>query len=196
MWKGCKRPVQLGFNTVLFGGHPLEESFRWAQACGYDGVEISAIDGMSEHLVLSRWKEIVPHIRELSTRYGLAVTAMEQPSQDPARMEQAFEAAAAIGIPVINCGPGGKTGDEASLRQAIDSLGALARRAAAFGVTLCAKAHVGQAMHNTPTTLEVLKAVNLPSFGLDMDPSHIHRANEPLAPARRRTADSASVSVS
>ena len=33
-------------------------------------------------------------------------------------------------------------------------------------------------MYNTPTTLRVLEAVTHPAFGLDMDPSHIHRAGE------------------
>ena len=170
--------MKLGFNTVLFGGHDMETAFKYAAACGYDGVEISAIDGMSEHLVLERWEALAPVIIDLSQRYGVPVTAMEQPSQDPDRMMQAFAAARRIGIPVINCGPGGKTGDAASLAAAIASLRSLAERAADFGVTLCVKAHVGQAIHDTPTTLRALEAIDLPAFGLDMDPSHIHRANE------------------
>ncbi len=44
-------------------------------------------------------------------------------------MEQAFQAAVEIGIPIVNCGPGGKTDDEATLQQSIDSLGKLARLA-------------------------------------------------------------------
>jgi sugar phosphate isomerase/epimerase len=40
------------------------------------------------------------------------------------------------------------------------------------------KAHVGAAIYNTPTTLAALKAIGSPGGGLDMDPSHIHRANE------------------
>ena len=38
-------------------------------------------------------------------------------------MEQAMQAAADIGIPIINCGPGGKSGDEASLQQSIEDSG-------------------------------------------------------------------------
>ena len=52
---------------------------------------------------------------------------MEQPSRDVAKMETAMQAAVEIGIPIINCGPGGETGDEASLQETIDELGALAR---------------------------------------------------------------------
>ena len=170
--------MKLGVNSVLFGGYDMEAAFKWAKTCGYDALEISAIEGMSEHLVLDRWKELAPLIRQLSKTYELPVQAMEQPSQDHAVMETAFQAAVEIGIPIINCGPGGKSDDEESLRQAIDALGTLADKAAQYGVTLCVKAHVGAAIYNTETTLHALEAITSPAFGLDMDPSHIHRADE------------------
>jgi sugar phosphate isomerase/epimerase len=170
--------MKLGVNSVLFGGHDMEAAFQWTKACGYDALEVSAIDGMSQHLVLARWREVAPAIKELSKKYELPVQAMEQPSQDAAVMEAAFQAAVEIGIPVVNCGPGGKMDDEATLQQSIETLGKLADLAGKYGVMLCVKAHVGCAMYNTPTTLRVLQAISNPAFGLDMDPSHIHRANE------------------
>jgi len=168
----------LGANSVLFGGHDLETAFTNIQLAGYDGIELSAIDGMSEHLVISRWKECVPQIRDLAAKTGLKLTAMEQPNRDPAIMRAAMEAAAAAGIPVINCGPGGKSGDEQSMLDLIASLKELSKMAADHGVMVCVKAHVGACMFNTPTTLRVLESVDSPAFGLDMDPSHIYRANE------------------
>lgn len=170
--------MKVGANSVLFGGFDLDTAFRCTALSGYDGIELSAIDGMSEHLVIDRWRELVPEIRELSRIYGLPVLAIEQPSQDPDRMERTFEAAAALECPIINCGPGGKSGDEQSLQEVIDSLGKLADRAQRHGVILCVKAHVGAAIYNTPTTLRALEAIDHPAFGLDMDPSHIHRADE------------------
>ena len=170
--------MKLGANSVLFGGHDLEAAFKHLAMAGYDGIELSAIDGMSEHLVLARWQEIAPEIKRLSREYGLEMLAMEQPSQDLARMETAFQAAVEIGVPIINCGPGGKTGDEASLQQSLDSLGRLASMAEKYGVTLCVKAHVGASIYNTPTTLKVMQAISSPGLGIDMDPSHIYRAGE------------------
>ena len=170
--------MQLGANSVLFGGYDLETAFNYTALAGYDGIELSAIDNMSEHLVLDRWRELVGPIRELAARYELALLAMEQPSRDAAKMEQALQAAVELGIPVINCGPGGKTDDEASLQQTIDELGSLARLAERYGVTLCVKAHVGASIYNTPTTLRAMAAIDSPNFGIDMDPSHIYRANE------------------
>jgi sugar phosphate isomerase/epimerase len=170
--------MKLGANSVLFGGHGLETAFQYARLCGYDGIELSAIDGMSEHLVLDRWREIAPHIKQLSKQHELSLLAMEQPSQDPTKMDLAFQAAAELSIPIVNCGPGGKANDESTFQPVVDSLGKLADRASYFGVTLCFKAHVGQYVYNTPTTLKVLGALNHPNLGLDMDPSHIWRAGE------------------
>lgn len=168
----------LGANSVLFGGYDMETAFRTLAMAGYDGIELSAIDGMSRHLVLDNWKESAPEIKRLVEETGLKLLAMEQPSQEQAKMEQAFQAAVEIGIPIINCGPGGKSDDEASLQQSINSLGELAERAERYGVTLCVKAHVGASIYNTPTTLRAMEAIGSPAFGIDMDPSHIWRANE------------------
>jgi sugar phosphate isomerase/epimerase len=168
----------IGANSVLFGGYDMDTAFKNIALAGYDGIELSAIDGMSRHLVLDNWKEIGPEIKRLAVETGLKLLAMEQPSQDPAKMEQAFQAAAEIGIPIINCGPGGKSDDEESLQQSINSLGSLAERAEHYGVTLCVKAHVGASIYNTPTTLRAMEAITSPAFGIDMDPSHIWRANE------------------
>lgn len=170
--------MKLGANSVLFGGYDLETAFKYLAMAGYDGIELSAIDGMSEHLVLARWREIAPTIKKLATDYNLELLAMEQPSQDAAKMEEAFQAAVEIGIPIVNCGPGGKSDDEETLQQSIDSLGRLADRAEHYGVTLCVKAHVGASIYNTPTTLRAMEAITSPAFGIDMDPSHIWRAGE------------------
>lgn len=170
--------MKLGANTVLFGGYDMETAFKYLALAGYDGVEVSAIKGMSEHLVLDRWPEIAPEVKRLAQVYELELLAMEQPSRDPAVMESAMQAAVECGIPIVNCGPGGKTGDEESLQQTIDELGGLAQMAEKYGVTLCVKAHVGASIYNTPTTLAAMQAISSPNFGIDMDPSHIYRADE------------------
>lgn len=170
--------MKLGANSVLFGGFDMETAFRCIKMAGYDGIEVSAIGGMSEHLVIDRWQECAPEVKDLAARYELELLAMEQPSQDPEVMEKAMQAAVETGIPVINCGPGGKTGDEESFKKSIDSLSKLSKRAEHYGVTLCVKAHVGAAIWNTETSLRALEAITSPAFGLDMDPSHVHRAGE------------------
>jgi len=170
--------MKLGANSVLFGGHDMETAFKYIAMAGYDGIELSAIDGMSEHLVLDRWQALVPQIKALSQTYGLELLAIEQPSRIASVMEHALQAAAELGIPVVNCGPGGKSDDETSLQESIDALGEMAERAETYGVTLCVKAHVGASIYNTATTLKAMAAITSSAFGIDMDPSHIHRAGE------------------
>jgi len=170
--------MELGVNSVLFGGFDMETAFKHVRACGYDAIELSAIGSMSQHLVIARWRELVAPIKGLIEKYELPVHSIEQPSQDPDTMEQAFQAAAEIGCPVVNCGPGGKSDVEEDMVKVIDSLGALAENAGKYGVTLCVKAHVKAAIYNTPTSLRVLEAIDHPNFGLNMDPSHVHRGGE------------------
>ena len=170
--------MKLGLNSILFGNWDVESAFRYTAMAGYDGIELGAIASMADHLDLERWREQAPVIRRLAQEYGLELLAMEQSSQDADLMELAYQAAAEIGIPIVNCGPGGVSDEPGSLQKSIDTIGRLAERAAHYGVTLCVKAHVGAAIYNTPTTLEVMAAIDSPAFGVDMDPSHIHRAGE------------------
>ena len=170
--------MKLGANSLLFGSWDMEVAFKYLAMAGYDGIEMSAIDSMSQHLVLDRWQECAAEIKRLSATYGLELLAMEHSSRDPDKMELAFQAAVETGIPIICCGPGGKADDESTYQQVLDELGVLVQKAEKYGVMLCAKAHVGQYVYNTPTSLKVLQDITSPWFGLDMDPSHIYRAGE------------------
>ncbi|MEC9379813.1 MAG: sugar phosphate isomerase/epimerase, partial [Candidatus Latescibacterota bacterium] len=135
--------IKLGANTVLFGGFDLATAMKHIAWAGYDGVELSAIPGMCEHLELDNWKSQVGDIQGLREEYGLDLLAMEATRLDPEWLAKAYEAAAAIGIPVINVGPGGKTGNEDDFQRQTDLLAAEADKAHAHGVMLCVKAHVG-----------------------------------------------------
>ncbi len=178
--------IQLGVNSVLFGGLDFVTAARLTKLSGYDGIEISAIAGMCEHLVLDRWQEQAENVRHIAADNGLALLSMEVASLDEARLEKAFAAAQAIGIPLINIGPGGKANEAGAVAQSIATLTARAKLAAKYGVTLCCKAHVGSSVYNTPTTLEMMKAITHANFGVDMDPSHIWRAGEEPADALKQ----------
>ena len=75
--------MKLGANSLLFGSWDMETAFKYLKMAGYDGIEMSAIDSMSQHLVLSRWQECAPEVVRLSKEYDLELLAMEQSSRDP-----------------------------------------------------------------------------------------------------------------
>ncbi len=171
--------MKIGLNSVLFGGYDLETAFRVTHMAGFDGIELSAIPGMSEHLVLENWKKLAPGIKQLAKTYELDLLAMENPdSRDLARMETAMQAAVEIGIPVINTGPRGESENPDEWQLTVDALGECAKLGEKYGVTVCVKAHVRASIYNTPTTLKIMEAISSPAFGIDMDPSHIWRGGE------------------
>ena len=100
--------IKLGVNSVLFNPHDLETAMKHVAWAGYDGIEISAIKGMCEHLELDRWQEQASEIQDLAAQYELELLSMEEAGLDEDRLEQAFAAGQGIGIPVINVGPGGQ----------------------------------------------------------------------------------------
>jgi len=170
--------IKLGVNSVLYKEFPLRAAAENLKKIGYDGFEISAIEGMCEHLDLKNWRGQKNEILEICDEFQLPITACEVASTDPARLTLAFEAAAGIGIPVINIGPGGKADDEEEMLACIKRMNERAKIAESYGVTLCMKAHVGGSVYSTPTTLRLIENVDNKYFGIDMDPSHIYRCGE------------------
>ena len=170
--------IKLGANSVLFAGFDLETAMQHIAWAGYDGVELSAISGMCEHLVLDDYQSQVGEIRDLADKYELELLAMEEAGLEEERLLKAFDAAAALGIPVVNVGPGGKSGVEADFQRQVAVLARMAEQAHERGVVLCAKAHVGACIDDTPTTLRAMELITSAGFGVDMDPSHIFRAGE------------------
>jgi len=178
--------VKLGVNSVLFAGYDFATACKYIKASGYDGVEISAIKGMCEHLDLDNWKGQAKELKTIANDNGLEFLSMEEAALDESRLLKAFEAGAEIGIPIINIGPGGRMDVEEEFVRQTDLIQKTAEKAEEFGVTLCCKAHVGAAIYNTPTTLRAIERITSPAFGIDMDPSHIYRANEDPADALRQ----------
>ena len=171
--------IKLGVNSVLYKTADFATAAKYIKKSGYDGVGISAIRGMGiEHFNTDTWKQDKNDLKAIVADNGLEFLSSEVATQDQERLKIAFEGAAEIGIPVLCIGPGGKMDDEETFKQSMESINKLAKMAEEYKVTLACKAHVGCAVYNTPTSLRMIDAVKNPYFGLDMDPSHIHRANE------------------
>jgi len=175
--------IKLGVNSVLFSRFGFATAVKHIKMAGYDGVEISAIKGMCEHLELDRWQEQAAELKRLVACAGLEFLSMEEAALDEDRLTKAFQAGAEIGIPLINIGPGGKSGSKEDFERQTDLMARMAGKAEQYGVTLCAKAHVGACIYDTPTTLAAMAKIRSPAFAIDMDPSHIYRAGEDPAQA-------------
>ena len=122
--------IRLAANSVLFGGYDLETAMKHIAWAGYDGIELAALKGRCEHLNLDTFKEDVPGIKQLAADYGLELLAMEEAALDEERLIKAFEAAAELGIPVVNVGPGGKKEVEEDFRRTVEMLAKMGEKAA------------------------------------------------------------------
>jgi len=178
--------IKLGVNSVLFGGYDFATAAKYIKKAGYDGVEISAISGMCEHLILDGWRSQAAELKQIVSDNGLEFLSMEEAALDEDRLMKAFEAGAELGIPIVNIGPGGKSDVEEDFVRQTDLMAKMAEKAASFGITLCCKAHVGASIYNTPTTLRAIEKITNPAFGIDMDPSHIYRSGEDPAQALKQ----------
>lgn len=167
--------MRLGMNTVLFGSADLRTALQHAAWAGYRNVELAAIAGMCEHVRLG---EDVGAAKALLAEFGLEPTAMEAATNDRERLRGLFALARELGVPIVNIGSGGKTGDEASTKEAIERVRDLARLAGDAGVRLAVKPHVGHAIHDAATGLRLVNEVTEPALGLNFDPSHLFRAHE------------------
>ncbi|HEY8743706.1 MAG TPA: sugar phosphate isomerase/epimerase, partial [Chloroflexota bacterium] len=178
--------AKIGCNSVLFSMVDLETALQHIAWAGYNGAELAYIPGMVEHVQPGQGKEYADRIRRSAADLGLELYAIEVTPNTPERVEAACRIAADLQIPVVAIGSGGKTGDEASLRQAIDLAGQLAAIAGRSGVKLALKPHVGAAVYNTQTALLAWREINSPRLGLNFDPSHLVRAGEDVVAAARQ----------
>jgi sugar phosphate isomerase/epimerase len=182
--------IKLGVNSVLFNPHDLRTAMEHIKAAGYDGVEVSAIKPMCTHLDPDNWEPQVAGIKAMAEDIGLELLSMEHGGINE-RLPKTLEAAAALGIPVVNIGPGGAHGSEEDFERQTDLIAQAAEKAASLGVSVAVKAHVNSCIDNTPLTLRALEKIANPAFGVDMDPSHVYRNGEDpaeaLAPILSRT---------
>jgi sugar phosphate isomerase/epimerase len=93
------------------------------------------------------------------------------------------------GVPTLNTGIAGRSGDLEAKRQVIlDRLGELARYAQRRGVTLCIEPHVGGAIDTLERAEYIVGAVNNPALRLDFDVSHFEVVGVPLEDSVTRLA--------
>ena len=168
--------MRLGMNTVILGSADLETALQHVAWAGYENVELSAIQGMgTTHLTNEGDAE---KIKDALAHNNLTATATEAATLDRARLEEVMKAAKAVGIPIVNIGSGGATGDEDSTVTAINLMRDYAKMAADNGVTLAVKPHVGQAIYNADTGMRLMEEVTESNIGLNFDPSHLARADD------------------
>jgi sugar phosphate isomerase/epimerase len=171
--------MNLGCNTVLFGMTTLPEAIQHVMWAGFEGIELAALPGMADHIDPDRDLADAKIFAESIRAAGLKPVAIEAGGA-PDRQTRCFMLAAAMDIPTVCVGSGGKPDDIASWHETIKRLAALAASAESAGVTVAVKPHVGAAVYSTNTALRAAQELRSRSYGINWDPSHLYRNNENL----------------
>ena len=104
--------MKLGVNTVLFKGVDVKTAMKAIKLAGYDGVELSAIQGMCEHLVLDAWVTQAPLVKAAAQEAGVELLSLTDHDTHAgcAAMAQAAKAEGLAFLPgvEVSTGEGGR----------------------------------------------------------------------------------------
>ena len=119
--------ITLSVNSVLFAAFDYATACRYVALAGFEGVEISVIQGQHDHVGLTDgWRAKAAEMRAIAADHGLAITSLEL-GEDPELLPVALEAAKELGASVVAAGGGGgEAGNADDLQRAIDSAAAAA----------------------------------------------------------------------
>ncbi|MDC3415916.1 sugar phosphate isomerase/epimerase family protein [Aquibacillus salsiterrae] len=175
--------MKLGVNSVLFSGYDLQTAIEYIKFSGYDGLELSSIVGMVEHLTDTAGDHELNEIRKVVDEAGLELYCVEAATnilvpENRERTKRVFERAAKLGIPMVTTGSAGKSDDEETTEASIRAIEELAQAASDVGIRYALKLHYGQSIYNTKTALRLMDEVKHPGLGLNFDATHVGRVGD------------------
>lgn len=172
--------MKLGLSTLIYGLWSQDDALAGIKKAGFDAIELASIPGMGFHL----WPERMDMkaLKRKLDEMGLIVESIGASGNDPydtnpkSRFRELMQAGGELGAIGITTGSGGKSGDAEDMKKAADAFNKLVPDAKRFGIKLSVKPHVGGVVHNSTSSLEFMQLVDTEWVGLNVDPSHLWRA--------------------
>lgn len=172
--------MKLGCSSLIYGLWSQDDALAGIKMAGFDALELCSTEGMGFHLWPER--ENVPALRRKLAEMGLEVESIGAAGVNPAdenpdsRFRQLMRVGGELGAVAITTGSGGKSGDAEDMKRAADVFNKLVADAKANGIKVSVKPHVGAVVHNSDSSLEFMALVDADWIGLNVDPSHLWRA--------------------
>jgi L-ribulose-5-phosphate 3-epimerase len=159
----------LAGHTNSYHTYGFEEALAGIAAAGYTNVELTAVPGWTEHVVLNGTDEV----RRILDGYGLTPVSLSGHSDltTPEGLEHGVKAvrwAARYGIPIVNTAVGGHASQEESEAAFLANIGELADAAEAEGIVVGLEIH-GDIMASGEKTLPLLEKIGRDSIGVNYD---------------------------
>ena len=160
----------LAGHTNSYHTYSFDEALQGIADSGYRGVELSAVPGWTEHVVLDDGQA---EVRAKLEHYGLTPVSLSGHSDltTPDGLAHGIKAvrwAADYGIPIVNTAIGGHASQEESETAFLQNVGALADAAEAAGVVVGLEIH-GEIMASGAKTLPLLEKIGRDSIRVNYD---------------------------
>jgi sugar phosphate isomerase/epimerase len=160
----------LAGHTNSYHTYSFEESLAGIAEAGYRGVELSAVPGWTEHVVVDEPKD---GVRSLLDHYGLEAVSLSGHSDlttkdGLAHGIKAVNWAAGFGIPIVNTAIGGHWSEDEDESAFMGNIDALADAAAAAGVVVALEIH-GDIMASGAKTLPLMERIGREEIRVNYD---------------------------
>jgi len=160
---------ELAGHTNSYHTYGFEEALAGIARAGFKHVELSAVPGWTEHVVLNG----VDEVKRALDRHGLAPVSLSGHSDltTAEGLEHGIRAvrwAAKYGIPIVNTAVGGHASQEESESAFLANIGALADAAEAEGIVVALEIH-GDIMASGMKTLPLLEKIGRDSVKVNYD---------------------------
>jgi sugar phosphate isomerase/epimerase len=184
--------MKLGCSTVLFNQLDLYGALQHIAWAGYEGAELACLGNYARHIELNTSKSYIDEVKSTAGKHHLGLYAIHagfggRTGEDSmTSMKKLFEIASKLSIPVVTTRCSGKSGDKETTQQEFKHIKKLSEAAENWGIILAIKPHVGAAVYNTASMLQMLDEVDSPGLGVNLDTLHIFRASEDAAVTVRK----------
>lgn len=160
----------LAGHTNSYHSYTFEESLRGIAEAGYEGVELSAVPGWTEHVVLD---EPAGDVRAKLDEYGLTAVSLSGHSDlttkdGLAHGIRAVRWAADFGLPVVNSAIGGHWSEGENEAAFLENCEQLADAARDAGVVVALEIH-GDIMASGAATLPLLERIGREEIKVNYD---------------------------
>jgi L-ribulose-5-phosphate 3-epimerase len=160
---------ELAGHTNSYHTYGFEEALAGIAQAGFKHVELSAVPGWTEHVVLNG----VDEVKRALDRHGLTPASLSGHSDltTTEGLEHGVKAvrwAAKYGIPIVNTAVGGHASKEESEPAFLANIGALADAAEAAGIVVALEIH-GDIMASGEKTLPLLEKIGRDSVKVNYD---------------------------
>ncbi len=163
----------LAGHTNSYHTYGFDEALEGIAEAGYTSVELSAVPGWTEHVVLNGTEDV----RKKVDSYGLEVVSLSAHSDLTTRegTEHGVKAvhwAAEYGIPIVNTAVGGHASKEENEADFLANVGDIADAAESVGVVIGLEIH-GDIMASGKQTLPLLEKIGRESIRVNYDTANV-----------------------